>query len=87
MVLVKVARYFSLHRQLWIFKMKRMKKIIYTALFVAGLFIGIFKGQEVRQRWMAKMKNKAEEKKAVIASADTEVEVSLDEFELTAYHS
>ncbi len=87
MVLVKVARYFSLHRQLWIFKMKRMKKIIYTALFVAGLFIGIFKGQEVRQRWMAKMKNKAEEKKAVVAAAETEVEVNLDEFEMTAYHS
>lgn len=87
MVLVKVARYFSLHRQLWILKMKRMKKIIYTALFVAGLFIGIFKGQEVRQRWMAKMKNKAEDRKAVVATTETEVEVSLDEFEMTAYHS
>lgn len=82
MVLAIVARYFSLHRQLWTLKPKRMKKFVYTGLFVAGLFIGIFKGQEVRQRWMAKMKGRAEDKKAAVTA-----EVTLDEFELAAYHS
>ena len=31
-----------------------MKRIIYTAIFVGGLFVGMFKGQDVRQRWVAK---------------------------------
>ncbi len=61
-----------------------MKRIIYTAIFVGGLFVGMFKGQDVRQRWVAKMKNRHEENKSVPQQAD---EVNLDEIELATYHS
>jgi hypothetical protein len=61
-----------------------MKRIIYTAIFVGGLFVGMFKGQDVRQRWVAKMKNRHEENKSVPQQSD---EVNLDEIELATYHS
>lgn len=62
-----------------------MKKIIYTAIFMGGLFVGMFKGQEVRQRWVAKMKNRQEENKSVPHQHPEEVH--LDEIELATYHS
>ena len=64
-----------------------MKRFIYSALLigimVGGLFVGMFRGQEVRQKWVAKMKHRRiVEKKSV-----TPAEVSLDDFELATYHS
>jgi hypothetical protein len=44
----------------------------------------MFKGQDVRQRWVAKMKNRHEENKSVPQQSD---EVNLDEIELATYHS
>lgn len=68
-----------------------MKKIIYTLLFslivVAGLFIGMVKGQEVRNRWISKMKIKHEEKRSNSVSKASQGEVVLDEIEMATYHS
>ena len=57
-----------------------------SMIVVAGLFIGMVKGQEVRQKWVAKMKNRQEEKRVVEATPATE-EIELDDFELATYHS
>ncbi len=62
-----------------------MKKIIYTAIFMGGLFVGMIKGQEVRQRWVAKMKNRHEENKQIPAPQPEEVK--LDDYEIAAFHS
>ena len=67
-----------------------MNRITYTLLFsmimVAGLFIGMVKGQEVRNRWISKMKFKHEERrdhqKPVQKSG-----IMLDEIEEATYHS
>ncbi len=67
-----------------------MKRIFYTLFFtmilVAGLFIGIVKGQEVRNKWISKMKFKHEEKK----DSQKPVQkggIMLDEIEEATYHS
>lgn len=63
-----------------------MKRIIYSTLLVAivvgGLFVGMFKGQESRQKWVAKMRNRNEAKKTPQLA-----EVNLDDFEMSTYHS
>lgn len=62
-----------------------MKRIFYTAIFMGGFFLGMFKGQDVRQRWVAKMKSRAEENKELAQTAPDDIK--LDEFELEAWHS
>ena len=68
-----------------------MKRVFYTLLFsmimVAGLFIGMVKGQEVRNRWISKMKFKHEESKENKKQVLLPGEVPLDEIELSTYHS
>ncbi len=68
-----------------------MKRIIYTLLFslimVAGLFIGMIKGQEVRNRWVSKMKTKHEERRLNNVAKTPQGEVMLDEIEMATYHS
>jgi hypothetical protein len=67
-----------------------MRRIIYTLLFsmiiVAGLFIGMVRGQEVRNRWISKMKFKHEEKKDNQKQV-VKGEIMLDEIEEATYHS
>ena len=67
-----------------------MKRIFYPAVFtmivVAGLFIGMFRGKEVRHRWVAKMKNRQVEKRALPAPVELS-EIALDDFEMATYHS
>lgn len=67
-----------------------MRRIIYTLLFsmimVAGLFIGMVKGQEVRNRWISKMKFKHEESKEPQKQV-VRGEIMLDEIEEATYHS
>ena len=48
----------------------------------------MIRGQEIKQKWIAKMKNRYEEKEAKgnLVTASPE-EISLDEFEISAYHS
>jgi hypothetical protein len=63
-----------------------MKKFFHSALFsmiiVAGLFIGMVKGQESRQRWVSRMKAKHEANKLRHLQ-----DVTLDEIEMSTYHS
>lgn len=57
-------------------------------ILTGGLIIGMVKGEEVRQRWIAKMKNRHEGKEAATqANNTTPEEVMLDEYEISAYHS
>ena len=67
-----------------------MKRIIYTLLFsmimIAGLFIGMVKGQEVRNKWISKMKFKHEESKENKKQLP-QGEIMLDEIEEATYHS
>jgi len=63
--------------------MKRMiYKFSFSLIIMIGLLIGMVRGQEVRHKWMSKMKNRYEERKA-----SAQQEVLLDEIELATYHS
>ena len=67
-----------------------MRRIIYNLLFsmimVAGLFIGMIKGQEVRNKLISKMKFKHEERKESQKQVP-KGEIMLDEIEEATYHS
>ncbi|MEP7373612.1 MAG: hypothetical protein ABI675_09515 [Chitinophagaceae bacterium] len=67
-----------------------MRRIIYTLLLsmimIAGLFIGMIKGQEVRNKWISKMKFKHEERKDN-KKLLSHGEIMLDEIEEATYHS
>ena len=67
-----------------------MKRIIYSLLLslimVAGLFIGMIKGQEVRNKWISKMKFRYEERKENKKQVPSG-EIMLDEIEEATYHS
>ena len=67
-----------------------MRRIIYSLLFsmimVAGLFIGMVRGHEVRNKWISKMKFKHEEKKESQKQV-LKGEIMLDEIEEATYHS
>ena len=71
-------------------KMQRMNRIIYTLIFsmimIAGLFIGMVKGQEVRNRWISKMKFKHEERREQHKPVQRNG-IMLDEIEEATYHS
>lgn len=66
-----------------------MKQLIYkvplSLILFAGLIVGIAKGQDVRQKWVSKMKNRQESEKNRVAPGSTEV--MLDEIEMATYHS
>ena len=67
-----------------------MRRITYTLIFsmimIAGLFIGMVKGQEVRNRWISKMKFKHEERKDHKKLLPPG-EIMLDDIEEATYHS
>ena len=67
-----------------------MRRIIYTILLsmimIAGLFIGMIRGQEVRNKWISKMKFKHEERKENHKLV-SKGEIMLDEIEEATYHS
>jgi hypothetical protein len=67
-----------------------MKKIFYsmllTMIVVAGLFIGMIKGSEVRNKWVSKMKFRYEEKKETKKQIP-KGGIMLDEIEESTYHS
>ena len=67
-----------------------MRRIIYSLLFsmimIAGLFIGMIKGQEVRNKWLSKMKFKHEERRESQKQL-VKGEIMLDEIEEATYHS
>ncbi len=65
-----------------------MKHIIYKLPFsfilFAGMFVGMTKGQNVKQKWVNKMKNRYEQKRSFARIQSNEV--LLDEIELATYH-
>jgi hypothetical protein len=66
-----------------------MRKVFYSAVLsmivFAGVFVGMVKGQQMRHKWVAKMKNRQHEKHA---PEQVELsEVMLDEIEMSTYHS
>jgi len=69
--------------------MKRMiYKIPFSLILMSGMFIGMVKGQEVRQKWLSKMKNRYEEQRASSRIIKhNRAEIMLDEIELATYHS
>lgn len=60
-------------------------RLIITAIVVAGLFVGAFKGQEARSRWVSKMRTRQEAKK--IKPGNHNDEVILDDHEIASFHS
>jgi hypothetical protein len=66
-----------------------MKTIIYKFMFTmvlfAGIFVGLVKGQEAKQKWVSKKKIKYETKKSYTPSPSSPV--VLDEIEMATYHS
>ena len=62
-------------------------KIPFSLILMTGLFIGMVKGQEVRQKWVSKMKNRHEEQRASSKFINhNQVEIMLDEIEMATYH-
>ncbi|MFI5187337.1 MAG: hypothetical protein ACHQF0_11465 [Chitinophagales bacterium] len=69
-----------------------MKTIFYKFFFrmilLAGIIVGILKGQEARNRWVTKKKNKYEAKRAFPKKSDKDQSlVMLDDIEMSTYHS
>jgi len=67
-----------------------MRKVFYSTVIsmivFAGVFVGIVKGQQMRQKWVAKMKSRQLEKDPEGSYAD-HAEIMLDEIEMSTYHS
>jgi len=69
-----------------------MKAIFYKFFFriilLAGIVVGILKGQEARQKWISKKKIRYEAKRAVQKKLDRDQSlVMLDDIEMSTYHS
>lgn len=58
-------------------------KLIMSAIVVAGLFIGVVKGQEARTKWTSKMKSRYESRKIKTPATG---EVALDDHEIASFH-
>jgi hypothetical protein len=70
--------------------MKRYKtKLVIFLAFTIGALIGLFKGEEAKQKWVFKMKSKydnkrlVEERKLIARKGG----VLLDEIEMSAFHN
>ncbi len=67
-----------------------MKRVFYkfmlTMIVFTGLMIGIVKGQEARQKWVSKKKNKYENRHPRFRLDDDNLPPVLDEFEIATYH-
>jgi hypothetical protein len=61
-------------------------KIMFTVIMLAGLFIGIVRGQEAKQKWVAKKKSRYISKD-ITANNNNGSWVVLDEIEMATYHS
>ena len=67
-----------------------MRKVFYSAMLgmivFAGVFVGKVKGQQMRDKWVAKMKNRQSEKSAQEQHVER-TEIVLDDIEMATYHS
>ena len=65
--------------------MKKLNhKMFFTGVLVAGFFIGIIKGQEIRSQWISKMKDRHDTGK--MKAENNPSEVTLDDFEIASFH-
>jgi hypothetical protein len=55
-------------------------------IVIAGLMIGVVKGQEARHKWVSKKKNRYENRQLKIDQEAENSPVTLDEFEIATYH-
>ena len=71
--------------------MEKMKTMFYKFTFrlflVGGIIVGIVKGQDARQKWVSKKKIKYEARKAQQNTGIDRSLVTLDEIEMSTYHS
>ena len=64
-----------------------LRKVLLSMILSGGLFIGMVRGQEVKQKWIAKMKERYEGKESASSKIATHTEeVMLDEYEISSYH-
>jgi uncharacterized membrane protein YqgA involved in biofilm formation len=69
-------------------KQARNKIVVFLAITI-GTVIGMFKGEEAKQKWVFKLKTKYENKR-LVAQRKTIAKkggVQLDDIELAAYHN
>jgi hypothetical protein len=60
-----------------------LHKMLLSMILSGGLFIGMVRGQEVKQKWIAKMKNRYEGKESARQkNAAGPEEVMLDEYQV-----
>lgn len=63
------------------------KMVIMLAVFV-GSIVGLFRGNEARQKWVYKIKSRYEDKRQMAAKKSIQPgEVMLDDIELAAFHN
>ncbi|HLX90729.1 MAG TPA: hypothetical protein VKR32_03550 [Puia sp.] len=69
-------------------KSARNKLVVFLA-FTIGTIIGLFKGEEAKQKWVFKLKTKYENKRLVAQkkSLARKGGVMLDDIEMAAYHN
>jgi len=62
-------------------------KIFFGMILLAGIFIGIIKGQEARNKWVTKKKMKYEANKTDQKNAEGHRSlIVLDDIEMSTYH-
>ena len=65
-----------------------LRKALLSMILSGGLFIGMVRGQETKEKWIAKMKNKYEgNHTASQKNLQVSDEIMLDEFEISSFHS
>jgi hypothetical protein len=67
-----------------------MRKVFYSAVLgmivFAGVFVGKGKGQQMRHKWVAKMKSREQEGNSQNQHVERP-EIVLDDIEMATYHS
>ena len=63
---------------------KMNRKLLIAFIVVAGLFVGVVKGQEAKSRWISKMKYK--HVKSRLKTLKSPEKVILDDFEIASFH-
>jgi hypothetical protein len=68
---------------------KVRKKIVIFLAVTIGTIIGMFKGEEAKQKWVFKLKTKYENKRLVAEkkSIARQGGILLDDIEMAAYHN
>jgi hypothetical protein len=60
-------------------------KLVFTMILLGGIFVGMVKGQEARQKWVSKKKIRYEQN--LVPQTGGEQFIVLDEIEMATYHS